>query len=490
MRNLDELKALKQTLRAITSSLADAMKLAKGSSLRDRRNARGILHLPHELLANIFEQAVTSTSTVGPINDKVEKALSISHVCKQFRTIALSIPYLWDDISDEWRPGLVKLLLSRCNKPMIRARYNSNLKQAFKLKTSRPKSSFLDSSFMRLVESMPTDSTLCGFSVDCFDLNDGREAIAALEDMHKAGRLTHLEHLGISCNGGNGVFQSDGVFEKVSSLELLALRSLCCGGFHPRTIRAPQLVECVVSLHSVYPGARWRIQGLLNFLGSIPSVQFLTLEFKSASVWHSPESRDSDSIDLPNVQHLSIVIRQGTKPDLLEEVMSNLVFPNVKRMSIEGHFYKEDAAEDCFRALFASEWENGEVTRETFHKLERLDLRIFEEDSREVFPCYVAFSRMPSLRYLSVEAPGLHFPTNWDFEESRVKELRVLRLNNCHYFEHKHIGDPLEDAMEVLGSFKRLERVEFNDCPDIIKWKADIEEVFPKEKLHRSTSTD
>ncbi len=113
----------------------------------------------------------------------------------------------------------MKLLLSRCNKPMIRARYNSNLKQAFKLKTSRPKSSFLDSSFMRLVESMPTDSTLCGFSVDCFDLNDGREAIAALEDMHKAGRLTHLEHLGISCNGGNGVFQSDGVFEKVSSLE-------------------------------------------------------------------------------------------------------------------------------------------------------------------------------------------------------------------------------------------------------------------------------
>ncbi len=490
---MDGLKALKQTLDAISSSLADAITLVKDSPFRGGvQDARGILHLPAELLANIFEQAVAN----GPL--KVRKAIRISNVCKRFRSIALNIPSLWDAVSDDWRHELVELLLARCNKPMIQARFDSNLKKT--RDTYGSKSSFSDSSFMGIVESLPTNSVWRGFSVVYNDLDDGRQAVAALAESYKSGRFAHLEHIGISCRAiryaehtSNVSFLYDADAETLSSLELPKLKSLRCDSMYPRSINAPQLVECFVSLYS-FCEVKWDTQELLHFLGSMPSIQFLTLEFRHAKLW-SPDifmSTHSKAIELSNVQHLSVVIRQHTSPELLEDLMTKLELPNVKTMSIEAHFGDRDIPHDWFTALFAETSESEEDDPRIFRDLEKLDIQIFDEnfDDDDIFPCDLVFSTMPSLRYLSVEAPGLFCPINWDWDPSYLEELRVLRLKNCHYIAHKHVGEPIVSGMEALDSFKRLERVEFDDCSDMMKWKKDIEEVFPKEKLHWSTSTD
>jgi len=494
-QTLDGLKALKQTLDAISSSLADAITLVKDSPLRGGvQDAHGILHLPAELLANIFEQAVAD----GPL--KVIKAIRISNVCKSFRSIALNIPSLWDDVSDDWRRELVELLLARCNKPMIQARFNSDLKETRKTYGYKSESSFSDSSFMGIVESLPINSVLQGFSVVYNDLDDGRQAVAALADFYKSGRFAHLQHLGMSCRvikyiqrSSKASFLFDPDAETLSSLELPKLKSLRCDSIYPRSINAPQLVECFVSLYS-FCRVKWDTQELLHFLGSIPSIQFLTLEFRNAELW-SPDifmSTHSKAIELSNVRHISVVIREHTSPELLEDLMTKLKLPNVKRMSIEAHFSNRDVLLEWFTALFAQSSESEEDGPRIFRDLEKLDIQIFHENFNEddIFPCDLVFSTMPSLRYLSVEAPGLRCPTNWDWDPSDLEELRVLRLKNCHYIAHKHEGEPIECGMEVLGSFKRLERVEFDDCSDMMKWKKDIEEVFPKEKLHWSTSTD
>ncbi len=263
----------------------------------------------------------------------------------------------------------------------------------------------------------------------------------------------------------------------------------------------------MISLYSFPRGVEWDTGGLLHFLSSIPSIQFLTLEFKCAQLWSGPDIftlPSSEVVELSHVEHLSFVIRQRTHTALLEELMGNLELPNIKRVSIEAHFAYGDLPDhwQWFRALLAQDMRSLRLGEEDvwgiFHSLEKLDLRIFDEtfSDEDIFPWDTYFPSMPSLRHLSIRAPGLACPTNWDLDASgsRLKELRALRLKNCHYFEHKHVGDdPLVDAMEalVLGALKRLERVEFNNCPDMhmMKWKGGIEEVFPKEKLHWSTST-
>jgi len=178
LRNPDELKVLKQTLRAISSSLTDVINLANGWAAPD---TRGILHLPVELLANIFEQVVVD----DPLHDKAENALRIS---------------------DDWRHELVELFLARCTKPMIRARFDRDAKEKkHNIWESVSRSSFTDSSFMGLVESLPKDSTFRGFSVVYNNLDDGHQAINALAQSQQSGRFTHLEHLGISCTAASGL---------------------------------------------------------------------------------------------------------------------------------------------------------------------------------------------------------------------------------------------------------------------------------------------
>lgn len=119
-----------------------------------------------------------------------------------------------------------------------------------------------------------------------------------------------------------------------------------------------------------------------------------------------------------------------------------------------------------------------------YPKLEMLNIRIFE-NTLDVCPCDAVFESMPSLRHLSIEAPGVRCPISWGLKPTHLDKLQVLQLKNCHFLEHK--GDDLVRDMRALEDFENLERVEFLDCPDILKWKKEIEEVFPKGKLHWST---
>jgi len=179
--------------------------------------------------------------------------------------------------------------------------------------------------------------------------------------------------------------------------------------------------------------------------------------------------------------------------------MANLELPNVKRMSIDAHFSNRHilSANSWFSALFRQEPESDEEEEEEdvpriFNNVEKLDLRLFDEtfDDENVIPCDAMFSSLPALRCLSVEAPGLPCFMNWDWNPSDLKELRVLRLNNCHYIAHMQEGESFVDSMRPLGSFEHLERVEFNNCPDMMKWKEDVEEAFPREKLRWTASSD
>ncbi|KLO08916.1 hypothetical protein SCHPADRAFT_588352 [Schizopora paradoxa] len=501
---LGELKALKLTLDSISSSLAEALELGKASQnpLKWHLNACGILRLPDEILTRIFEQVVTNDE-----HDEVDFALDLSQVCRQFRSVALGTPTLWSYVCDARRSEVVKMLLARCNRPRIFMRFDSDLKRA--QRKSQSKSSFADSSFVRLVESKTGKVSLRSVSVTYDSLKDGHEAVNTLNAFYESGTLANLEQLEI-CNRAlklttpyaHGQFMSDEDLETISSWNLKTLRTLRCDSMYPRTINAPFLEECEILLCPRYHG-EWNVDQLIHFLGSLPSIQSLTLEFERSKTWN-PGEIIVEVVELPNVKQLTIILRQHTGADLLSAVISSLRFPRVKELSIEAYYGKWEHMAVWFNTLFGEEDEefaepdsDEDVDVEVekignfIGQLESLNLRIFDESyaGRDVFPTSVAFGKMPLLRHLSVEAPGLPCPTNWDIERTRLKELRVLRLKNCNFLEHQHEGDPLCYSMENLSLLDHLERIDIVDCLDLKNRKTEIEDFFPREKLRWMTAS-
>jgi len=193
---------------------------------------------------------------------------------------------------------------------------------------------------------------------------------------------------------------------------------------------------------------------LLQFLASVPSIESLRLEFEYAGIFknETPWDGNSTPLQLPRLTQLSVAIRTRTQPILLEVLAENLdlLLSGMDPESLDLKFFD--------RRYLASE-----------------------------LPCRDAFETMRSLRYLSVEAPGLHCPISWDIcpipDRWGLDKLRVLRLKNCHFWDFKQdrsIGFHMED----WSRSETLERIEFVGCPDIEKRRTEIEQFFPKEKLH------
>lgn len=476
LKDLPQLQQLKETLDAITSSLVVAIH-SDGPGARKpitRKTSKspgpGILQLPDEILANIFEISYID-------------AIHISHACRRFRSLALSIPALWDSISDYATPHMVELYLSRCQNPSLGFRFHAGLSADF----YSPKSSFAKSSFMNLVS--PKVAAWYNIHVLYDSLEDGHNAITALTEASQSGCFPNLDTLCIHRPMANDAVCLQGSdLETVSSWKLPSLKHLYCRNFYPRSIKAPKLKEFSVSLdpsRHLY----WDIHRLLRFLRTIPTIEILSISFHGARA-HPVEHQFPDLVQLLNVRRLYIAIYPETDAKLLEELMESLELPNVEFISIEVHFDEMDVVRspsEWIEAVFRQERETAEgtwTTRKVYQKLERLDVQLFDI-SLDVFSCDVVFESVPSLRHLSIEAPGMRCPISWELEPSQLENLRVLQLKNCHCPQHK--GDDLAKGMGNLKLFESLERVEFLDCPDILKWKKEIEGAYPKEKLLWST---
>jgi len=125
-------------------------------------------------------------------------------------------------------------------------------------------------------------------------------------------------------------------------------------------------------------------------------------------------------------------------------------------MSIEAHFSRGEVPRDVLMAVFVNNL-NADGGVAAFERLERLDIQNFEDTWGDNFPSDFAFGHMPSPRYLSFEAPGLKCHVSWGLGEWHLEELRVLRLKNCNFLEHKHLDDPLLNRFNCLRDFERLE---------------------------------
>lgn len=443
------------------------------------------------------------------VYDEVDFALDLSHVCKRFRSVALSTSSLWNYVSDTRRPEVVKMLLARCKRPRVFMRFDSDSKRAHI--NTQSNSSFADSSFVRLLESKTGEASLRGVSITFDTLEDGHEAVNTLNTFYKSGAFANLEQLEISNKArthinpyAHGRNFSEEDLQTISSWDLKTLRSLRCNHMFLRTINAPFLEECTICLcpYSPVVHGQWNVDQLIRFMGSLTSLQSLTLEITRSKAWN-PEELTAEVVELPNVKQVSIILRYHAETDLLRFVFSKLRLPRVREMSIEAHGENLEVMAAWFDALFEDDGEESDesdsddgsdmvVKPGSFvRQLEILNLRMFDHShfGRDVFPTRVAFGKMPLLRHLSVEAPGFPCPTNWDIERTRLKELRVLRLKNCSFMEHQHEGDPLCYSMKNLAMLDRLERIDIVDCMDLKHRKTEIEGFFPKEKLRWMTAS-
>lgn len=127
--SLSRMRSVERILNTLSSSLADTIEMVSSKTEGSfRQVTTRFASLPDELLVRIFElhyRYFNSNSVVCPGSGSIRFAEYrdsphiLACVCKLFRRIALSIPFLWRDVTSSDPEDLVLALKRRCQNPSV-----------------------------------------------------------------------------------------------------------------------------------------------------------------------------------------------------------------------------------------------------------------------------------------------------------------------------------------------------------------------------------
>ncbi|KLO15336.1 hypothetical protein SCHPADRAFT_269851 [Schizopora paradoxa] len=91
------LKSLSDTLNKLSSAIRSEFEEAQ-TNVKAMSRLHGLVTIPNEILARIFDLVVTRDDTESPTSRRSKAAVTLSNVCRYFRDTALSCANLWSNI--------------------------------------------------------------------------------------------------------------------------------------------------------------------------------------------------------------------------------------------------------------------------------------------------------------------------------------------------------------------------------------------------------
>jgi hypothetical protein len=297
---------LQQAIDSEIKSLEESIR-----ELRLRRNALSpVSYLPPEVFAAIFS-FLCLPALEGEMSDHHQARLLVSHVCHEWREIALNQPFLWSNID------FTNLTLAGTTEILARAK---SVPVYLEARLLSRRSDIRFSAFQKVLQARLPD--VCHLSIS-----------AALIPLHKTlGGLVSpaptLEYLSLFSRGGyqntetgDHLFISDSLFSG-SSPRLSRLKLFNCEISWTST-----LLKCLKHLEIRSPNTRPKLAAWLDALDAMSQLKTLILHSASPI---TPQGDLEHNATLPSLTHLEIL----ASPADCAVALAHLYLPALTALSI------------------------------------------------------------------------------------------------------------------------------------------------------------
>lgn len=483
MSDADTVQRAEKQMGRIETILRDLVHAARSAKQSLRRKAqalesaalhRGLSKLPDELLACILERAADDSDTYLRLTP-----VYLSHVCRRFRQVMLTLPMLWSSLEDRFS-------LSRTKEYLIRSKVTplSIAMDMSSIGSSRDPTPFLHAIFPHASRWGNIHISTASHAVVDGTADVGLQSLNMLSEaglVLPALKHLRLEHQSHQYGWANRT--TDGREHFYAAWKMPALTTLEIVGFLPQPCIAPSLASCTVRLPKW--NRQWHPTSLIPFIGSLSSITDLTLEFgpirASQVALFEQTIPQLGVVRLDNLQALSL----ATKFDrsLAINSFTDLIrTPNLTKLAVHMDFVSGYHGP----MLSADEWLQSVLRHNPSHLVEEFSIYIDTSQTMHQsggLPLERVFRQFPLLRHLAVELPfftGI-CPTLAEIEAlDNFPPLRTLRLKNCTTLEGVVVRK-LIYKLRRGACWDEFERLELINCLSMSK--GEIEKVLPKGKL-------
>lgn len=461
MSFLRHLKTYRQNLLDLVSN-TDGQIQSLQPKLRRLIFDRGMASLPAELLARILELSLENGSEEDKlVPSKLARieTLTFSHVCRRFRGIAVSLPKVWNTVSNRMRLEAVQTCLSRSA--------DSNLRVGLELAKASATSC---SDFLAVVAPESHrwerfDVKLDLSRVTQEDFSDMRAALASCGVL----KVPSLRNLTIVANEPPLATLSAldaAAIQFYNSCNLPSLERLSALNFIPRLpLGGACLKSCTIELYH-RDNLPWDIALVSQFLVDCPELEDLILHLRSEDLL---TLEPISEMHLPRLKSFDFCapVHQGTTP--IHRFMRKLIIPSVSSMTIEFDLYDRDLEDDWIRHFFPGSNQYDHLTNLS---IQLCWMFYLADDAIERI-----LTRFPSVRNLSIEAPNYQGPDA--NAKGGLPALKTLRLKNCNSFDSFELRNLLARLRAVPGG-DEFEKLVVEGCWDIEE--DDCASLLPKDK--------
>lgn len=388
--------------------------------------------LPMELLSIIFELHCTD-ATFESLADHHRRATILSHVCCQFRAVALATPQIWTVITSDLTPEQIRVFLARSKAAKLIVTFTPTNMDA-------SRSDFRE--FITLL--MPHHTRWLEFQYLITSSRDAKEELAAIELFPSTifPSLLRLElHAFNKRCDPISISGFEAYFSTWSTPNLAFFKSK---NILPKLRETRCLSQCRLDLY-LAAGSRWNP----NVLEDSPSLEKLCLNFWGYDVEVDPEGA-YPLMNLSNLKTLVIVVGSGVCASIGApfSFLRSLRAPKLASLSMK-----------CLHSTVLISWMKALFTYDTFTgtyncpSLRSVEITVYRGDlqGQEVFDI---LSGLGNLRELRIQCTNdLVIPEN--IRLPIFPTLISLELWNCDSFSDQFVSEIKEKHLKssVSGNF-------------------------------------
>lgn len=440
---MNRISKIDSVLRALSTGLQNstaALELqdsngAENLSIPYSRRCQGLLSLPNEVLCLIAKEIQRNPPFMIE-HYRPCKILPFSQTCRTVREVMLSFPALWATVSTEFPSSQVQAFLSRSQDlplvvtvdipasqhpdcvPAIRLFLNQVLQHSHRWRAL----------YLTLHEFVP----------------DSREVGLLCYLGNSVGMLPALQTLSIdlchSFDDDEVLYESED-FHFYKSWTMPTLDTFSFSNFIPHAVLPLSVTSVDVSLNFGTNNER-DPSPFLHFLQSTPQIRNLKLGHLCCG-----DSNFGSPVILDALQSLEVMCDKGN--DVGNNLMSYLVFPNLKKLKVLACVKEWNDFGPCIESLFDS--------LEEFEKVDSFVLHIARwggEDER--CDAGLLLAKVPNLKDLTVDVRYVFPPVLWGFYGSMPPDLRSVRMTLGAEFDGSSIFSLLEGTKVESLEFTRL----------------------------------
>lgn len=433
----------------------------------------GLAYLPNEILARIFELARPEEFDMGNLDLLRKLPITLSHVCRRFRYVALALPGLWTELKTDQSPKAVSTFLSRSKESMLSVEVSrwriSTLKQDLQ---TRHVLAFLDAviphsrlmgSFTFIVDEELED-IMCG----------SPRLRRSLTDL----QLPNLSRLKLV----HSSYATDDANDLYSSWVMPNLQYLCLTNLIPRPNFASSLLRCEILLRNFLDMESYDIDLLLRFLRPLSKLEELTLDIERV-ILESTGSQPTVVLTALKKFSLSSDCPDGFMPRLLIE---SLCLPNLSTLGLSFYQAKGEVLQPNLPNLI-----RDLLRPEAFTRVSQLELEFegFEEytlvDAKDGICSLfdIVFDRLPNLEQLIIRAPEDDLTSFFEVTRKKAgRPLRLLKLDFCGRANGRDVVDFLRE-LEGKGGWNDSSVLEVVKCGSFRNGWKDVLAFLPKERF-------